>query len=100
MTGDVTFRVASHLDSLLPERDHSSSHTATGISLDAGSWNDLVRQLQERLPQLAQRALTPSGGIADGFVLVVNDEVLRRPDASLVVRPGDQICLLAALAGG
>jgi hypothetical protein len=92
MTGDVTFRVASHLRSLLPDHDEAL--------LDARSWNDLAQQLQERFPLLAERALTPSGQLADGFVLVVNDEVLRRPHTSLALVPGDQVCLLAALAGG
>jgi hypothetical protein len=100
MTGDVTFRVASHLRSLLPDEDDSTGPVATVTLLDARSWDDLVQQLQERFPLLAERAVTPEAQLADGFVLVVNDEVLSRPHTSLALGPGDQVCLLAALAGG
>jgi sulfur carrier protein ThiS len=43
---------------------------------------------------------TESGMLARGFVVVVNDDVVRADREPIAVKDGDEVCLLAALAGG
>jgi sulfur carrier protein ThiS len=58
-------------------------------------------ELRERFPQLAARVLTASGALAPGFVLVINDEALPANGAACCdIHDGDQVALIAALAGG
>lgn len=57
--------------------------------------------MRERFPALAERVLTTSGGLAAGFVLVVNDEAL--PPGGTArhdLHDGDDLALIAAMAGG
>ena len=100
MSDSVSLRVASPLAVLLPGDDGATARSSPALRLEAGSWADVVRQLNDRAPLLAERVLTPSGEVVGGFVLVVNDEVVQRPSSSLTIAPGDELCLLAALAGG
>jgi hypothetical protein len=100
MTGSVSLRVASPLAALLPSEDGASARSRPVLLLDAGSWADVVTQLNDRAPLLAERVLTASGDVVGGFVLVVDDEVVQRPSPSLPIAPGAELCLLAALAGG
>jgi molybdopterin converting factor small subunit len=60
----------------------------------------VASEIRQRFPQLAERALGPAEEIARGFVIVVNDEVVTRPDPSMRLRTGDELCLITALAGG
>ena len=96
----ITLRVAAHLVPLLAADVPALDGRRAEVALRAGGWSDVVEQLRVRCPCLADRALEPSGAIGRGFVLVVNNEVIRRPDASLALSAGDEICLLAAFAGG
>jgi hypothetical protein len=100
MTGTVSLRVASPLGALLPSEDGASARSRPVLLLDAGSWADVVTQLHDRAPLLAERVLTASGDVVGGLVLVVDDEVVQRPSPSLPIAPGAELCLLAALAGG
>ena len=71
------------------------------LLLDARSWPDFLGELRERFPALAERVLTASGTLAPGFVLVINDEALpAKGRADYDLRDGDQVALIAALAGG
>jgi molybdopterin converting factor small subunit len=71
------------------------------LILVPGSWAELAGQLRERFPLLASRVLSASGGLAPGIVLVVNDEAMAAADVSgHTVRDGDEIALIAAIAGG
>jgi sulfur carrier protein ThiS len=96
----VKFLLPSHLSALLPQDGTITRAPVTSVSLQPGSWEELVRQIRERFPQLAERALTESGSIASGFVLAVNDEVIRGGYASLEFRSGDEFSIIAAMAGG
>ena len=100
MAGSVRLRVGSPLAVLLPGDDGPRARSRPALLLEAGSWADVVAQLNDRAPLLAERVVTPSGDVAEGVVLVVNDEVVQRPSPSLTIAPGDEVCLLAALAGG
>lgn len=96
----VKFILPSYLYALLPQDGTITRAPITFISLQPGSWEELVQQVKERFPQLAVRALTESGNVASGFVLAVNDEVIRGGYDSLEFRSGDEFSIIAAMAGG
>ncbi|HVB46267.1 MAG TPA: MoaD/ThiS family protein [Streptosporangiaceae bacterium] len=57
--------------------------------------------MRERFPLLAERVLNSSGGLAPGFVLVINDQAMSTRDTcKYEVGDGDEITLIPALAGG
>ncbi len=71
------------------------------MPLQAGSWPEVVSQLRQLFPVLAERVLDASGGLTTGFVLVVNDEVVPASrHCAYEVADGDEIALISALAGG
>ncbi len=90
----------STLANLLPQPERHDARAPRSVALSARSWPELVGELRERFPRLAERVVTESGGVAMGFVLVVNDEV--QPDSGVPFDLGeeDEVCLLAAIAGG
>ncbi|MBV9957663.1 MAG: MoaD/ThiS family protein [Acidobacteria bacterium] len=96
----VTFMLPSHLFDLLPEDYHATRSSLISVSLNSGSWKDLVLEIQARFPLLAERVLTESGSLASGFVLAVNDEIIRRDFDSLKFNGGDEFSIIAAMAGG
>jgi hypothetical protein len=95
----ATLMISSPLVSLMPKGSEHERRRAT-VDLDATSWPDVVDELRSRFPQLASRVLTEGGEVTPAFVLVVNDEVVRRPGGSLRLGARDEVCLLAAIAGG
>ncbi len=60
----------------------------------------MIEEIRSRFPQLATRVLTERDEVTSAFVLVVNDEVVRHPGQSLRFDARDEVCLLAAIAGG
>jgi molybdopterin converting factor small subunit len=86
------------LFALLPESERAQSAGRT-IELDADSWDDVVTELRRRTPVLADKAITDSSAVASGFVLVVNNEVIPNGQ-TYPVSPGDELALIAAIAGG
>ena len=96
----VTFMIPAHLSGLLSADGRLAKPSMTTVSLNPGSWDEVVREIRERFPLLAAHVLTTSGGIAAGFVLAVNDAVVRDGYASLELRGGDEFSIIAAMAGG
>lgn len=96
----VTLMLPSHLFDLLPEDYQRARSSFISVSLNSGSWKDLVLEIQERFPLLAERVLTETGSIASGFVLAVNDEIIRQNSESLKFNNGDEFSIIAAMAGG
>jgi sulfur carrier protein ThiS len=92
--------LSSPLFDLLPEEERASCASRRVVNLEADSWREVVREVRERFPKLSEHVLTDSGQVAPGFALVVNDEVMPRHAASAAVRGGDEIALIAAIAGG
>lgn len=70
------------------------------VLLDPGSWMEIVQEIRERYPRLAERVLTDSGATARGFALVLNDAILQSSDSSLRFSSGDEISIIAMIAGG
>lgn len=94
----VRVRLPSYLFRLLPEDERRSS--ARSVALTSGSWLELVQEMRERFPQFAERVLTESGTLATGFVVAVNDEVLPSGYTSMELHSGDEVAIIAAMAGG
>jgi molybdopterin converting factor small subunit len=95
----ATLKIASPLVGLMPARQDQDRRRAT-VDLTAKSWPEMIDELRSRFPQLASRVLTDRDEVTPAFVLVVNDEVVRRPNGSLRLGAQDEVCLLAAIAGG
>jgi hypothetical protein len=95
----VRLTVSADLYELLPDDERRTGAGRRCVTMAATSWDDVVTEARRRFPLLASRVFTESGSLMRGFVLVVNDEVVPR-GASIDPAPGDDIYLLAALAGG
>jgi molybdopterin converting factor small subunit len=92
----LTLLLPVSLVELLP--DHERKAGVSQVPLAAGSWADMVEEVRRRFPALAERVLTASDTVAPSYALVVNDEICQ--GAPVVVRPGDEISLVAIIAGG
>ncbi|SRR6266568_453490 len=96
----VKLTLPSSLFDMLPEDERLRRGLPRSVLLNPGSWEKLTREIQERFPLLAKRVLTESATIAAGFVLVVNGEVMQSGYKSLDFHSGDEIFIIAAIAGG
>jgi molybdopterin converting factor small subunit len=94
----VRVSLSSSLAGLVPGGDGRSSRRT--LEVDAACWSELAEQLRHRYPALAERVLNGGAAMSPGFVLVVNDEVLRQPSGSLALAAGDEVVIFAAVAGG
>jgi molybdopterin converting factor small subunit len=95
----MNLTLTSQLFQLLPEEERARSTGRRSVSLTARIWPEVTHEIRERFPRLADRVLTESGGIARGFALAVNDEIMpvgQRPS----LKDGDEICIIVQLAGG
>jgi len=72
----------------------------TTVTLDASNWSEMTEQIRERFPALAKQILNGGTEVLPGFVVVVNDEIVRRPDPRFALSPGDEMSVFTAVAGG
>jgi molybdopterin converting factor small subunit len=86
------------LAALVPKRE-AGAGTRYTTSLEASSWAEAIVEIRRRFPVLAERVLAQDGTVCGGFVLVVNDEVAPRGSVPQV-RQGDELALIAQIAGG
>jgi sulfur carrier protein ThiS len=96
----VDLVLPAYLLVLLPPEERPTVGSRRSVRLEPGSWATLVRQIAERFPQLARKVIPESTRLGNGFVLVINDEIVRGDHTSLVLGSGDQLTILAAVAGG
>ncbi|MDX8053543.1 MoaD/ThiS family protein [Lentzea sp. BCCO 10_0798] len=61
---------------------------------------DALRQLHERFPQLRPVLWDESGNLIRVHRLLLNGELVSKPDGELPLRDTDQIEVLTAIAGG
>ena len=96
----VTLVLPAYLVALLPDQECQVKGTRRLVSLEAGSWETIVRELSERFPLLAKRVLRDGADLAHGFVLVINDQIVRGDYPAISLRNGDELAIIAAVAGG
>jgi sulfur carrier protein ThiS len=97
----ITLMLPTPLTGFINDSESRGSARPRSLLLDARTWPEFLGEMRERFPFLAERVLTSSGTLAPGFVLVINDEALpANGRASYDLHDGDQIALIAALAGG
>lgn len=83
------------------EPEQAGRARSRSVTLQADSWPEVVSQLRQLFPLLAERVLTASGSLTTGFILVVNDEVVPASrHCAYEVADGDEIALISAMAGG
>jgi hypothetical protein len=87
------------LASLLPQREKTTIAARHSLSLEANSWCEAAAEMRRRFPALAERVLSDDDFIRNGFLLVINDEVALRGSYPHVT-PGDELTLIAQIAGG
>jgi sulfur-carrier protein len=89
----VTFSLPTVLARLA---DGHASLQATGVTL-----GDVVAEIAERYPRLAPRLRDERGGPYPFVTYYLNDEDIRFRDGfATLVSPGDEITVVAAIAGG
>jgi sulfur carrier protein ThiS len=97
----ITLTLPTPLASFITGAEGRGGSRPRSLLFDAGTWAEFGGELRERFPLLAARVLTASGALAPGFVLVINDEALPANGAACYdIHDGDQVALIAALAGG
>lgn len=96
----VKLTLSSPLFELLPEKEQLKKCAPRSVLLNPGSWKQVTREIQERFPLLGKRVLTETATIASSFLIVVNGEVVKNSYTSLEFSSGDEIFILAAIAGG
>ena len=96
----VTLVLPAYLVALLPDHECQVKGTRRLVSLQAGPWQAVVGELCERFPLLAKRVLLDGASLAHGFVLVINDQIVRGDYAGMSLRNGDELAIIAAVAGG
>ena len=95
----LSLTLAVPLASLLPEREQAATGRRYCTELEANSWAEAITEMRRRFPTLADRVLSQDGSVRGGFLLVVNDEVAPR-DTLPDVSQGDELALIAQIAGG
>src|SRR5262245_65844257 len=96
----LTLVLPAYLVALLPDHECQVKGTRRVVSLREGSWQAVVGELTQRFPLLAKRALLDGASLAHGFVLVVNDQIVRGDYGTMSLRNGDELAIIAAVAGG
>ena len=96
----MRLRLPCSLLDLVPEADRVQGAGSASVPLAARSWTELVEELRGRFPLLAERTLTDAGTPRAGFALVINDEVVPAGGGPVAVGPGDELSLIAVIAGG
>lgn len=96
----IRLALPSHLGSLIARDLEDVGRRPAIIRLLAHSWPDVVSEIRQHHPRLADRVLDDTGDIKPGFALVVNDSVIpdTRPDVDFA--DGDEVALVAVMAGG
>ena len=95
----VTLVLPAYLVALLPDHECQVKGTRRLVLLQTGSWQAVVGEPSQRFPLLAKRVLLDGASLAHGFVLVINDQIVR-DYAAMSLRNGDELALIAAVAGG
>jgi sulfur carrier protein ThiS len=95
----IDLTLPMYLASLLQDEASSPGARHRTITLAAGTWVDLACELETRFPVLAHRLMPEGASLGRGFVLVRNDEIVRSV-ASVDLQSGDQLTIIAAVAGG
>ena len=71
------------------------------VSVRGGSVAELVAALEERYPGLGDQVREPDGRIRRFVNVFVNGENVRdREGAATLLRPGDEVGIIPAMAGG
>lgn len=96
----IKLTLSAPMFALLPEHERATAVAPREVALEGESWPDVVREIRRRFPDLANRVLTPSDTLRPAFVLVINDEVVPGGDGSFEIVAGDQLYMIAAIAGG
>lgn len=96
----VKLRLSSPLFSLLPEDEKQKRCSSRAVLLNPGSWEQVIQEIQTRFPLLAERVLEDSTGMATSCLLAVNGKVVKSDYTLLYFQSGDEIAIIAAMAGG
>jgi molybdopterin converting factor small subunit len=91
--------LSAPLAGLLADAERVPNSRAT-VNVEAASWLDLTEQMRVRFPALAERVLNGGCEVRQGFVIVVNDEVVRRLQPTFELGTADEVYVFAAVAGG
>lgn len=96
----LKLKLSAPLFALLPENERRQTSSPRTVLLNPGSWEEVTLELQKRFPLLAERILTKSSSLATSCVLAVNNTVIKNDYTSLFFQSGDEIAIIAAMAGG
>jgi molybdopterin converting factor small subunit len=97
----VTVTLAASLATYLPEDPIGPCPAGhRSVTLAAESWPDTVQELRSRFDRLGEHLFEESGRLRSGFLVAVNDQLIRHEDGPRDVRSGDKVYLFAQIAGG
>jgi sulfur carrier protein ThiS len=96
----IKLTLSSPLFNILPEDEKQKRCSSRAVLLNPGSWEQVIQEIQKRFPLLAERVLEDPTSIATSCLLAVNGEVVKSGYTSLHFQSGDEIAIIAAMAGG
>jgi hypothetical protein len=96
----ASITLSTSLFELVPENERAHARARKSLSLAARTWPEATHELRKRAPHLAQRILTESGAIAEGFLLAVNGALLDRGQSPRDLAANDELHVVAQMAGG
>jgi sulfur carrier protein ThiS len=96
----VKLKLSAPLFDILPEDERRKRCSPRTVQLNPGSWEQVAREIQARFPHLAERVLSESTRLSTSCLLAVNGEVVKNGYAALHFHSGDEIAIIAAMAGG
>jgi len=96
----ASITLSSPLFDLVPEDERAQARARRSLSLSAPTWPEATHELRARFPQLAQRILTETGSLAEGFLVALNGTLLARGESPRDLGTEDEIHVIAQMAGG
>ena len=96
----IVLSVSTSLSDLIPEKERIDGRGPPTVRLEATSWPLVVDEVGRRLPRLAERVLTDSGGVASGFLVAVNDDLVSPGQFPGTLSPDDRLFVIPQIAGG
>jgi sulfur carrier protein ThiS len=77
-----------------------SADNLRSVSIPAATLNGALVELTSRFPQLARVLLDNSGQLRQAHRVILNGELIPRPDSDLSLSEGDRVEFFTAIAGG
>ncbi len=101
---NITLDIPEQWDDLLPDKNKDQLPYIS-LNLCGIKWVELVNEITEKFPKIAERVVSASGGLVEGIAIAINDDIFgsyQIPDKSTSIsfNEGDTVSIIIPFAGG